>query len=174
MFVYIFFVSVWSQKIKHIFCNSNNSDVDQISTLLEFSYNNFHQKWNLTKKSLVNSLNIGDTCVSVKWVISLWPSDAIRWQRSGSTLAKAMACCLMVTSLTWSNVDLLSLRSNDDHMKAISQEIPQPSTNSTSLKITSTKIWSKSPQANELSLLLEHVQHHSITWANAHFLSTEP
>ena len=26
---------------------------------------------------------------------SLWPSDAIWWQRSGSTLAQVMACCLM-------------------------------------------------------------------------------
>ena len=29
---------------------------------------------------------------------SLWPSDAIRWQRSGSTLAQVMACCLMAPS----------------------------------------------------------------------------
>ena len=27
------------------------------------------------------------------WVNSLWPSDAIWWQRSGSTLAQVMACC---------------------------------------------------------------------------------
>ena len=29
---------------------------------------------------------------------SLWPSDAIWGQRSGSTLAQVMACCLMATS----------------------------------------------------------------------------
>ena len=31
-------------------------------------------------------------------VNSLWPSGAIRWQRSGSTLAQVMACCLMAPS----------------------------------------------------------------------------
>ena len=30
--------------------------------------------------------------------ISLWPSDTIWWQRSGSTLAQAMACCLTAPS----------------------------------------------------------------------------
>ena len=32
------------------------------------------------------------------WVNSLWPSDAIWWQGSGSTLAQVMACCLMAPS----------------------------------------------------------------------------
>ena len=31
-------------------------------------------------------------------VNSLWPSDAIWWQRSGSTLAQVMACCLTAPS----------------------------------------------------------------------------
>ena len=31
-------------------------------------------------------------------VNSLWPSDAIWWQRSGSTLAQVMDCCLMAPS----------------------------------------------------------------------------
>ena len=30
--------------------------------------------------------------------ISLWPSDAIWWHRSGSTLAQVMACCLKAPS----------------------------------------------------------------------------
>ena len=29
-----------------------------------------------------------------QWVNSLWPSDVIWWQRSESTLARVMACCL--------------------------------------------------------------------------------
>ena len=33
-----------------------------------------------------------------QWVNSLGPSDAIRWQRSGSTLAQVMACCLTAPS----------------------------------------------------------------------------
>ena len=38
-----------------------------------------HEKWTLT-------------------VNSLWPSDAILWHRSGSTLAQVMACCLTAAS----------------------------------------------------------------------------
>ena len=33
-----------------------------------------------------------------RWVNSLWPSDAIRWQGTESTLAQVMACCLMAPS----------------------------------------------------------------------------
>ena len=33
-----------------------------------------------------------------RWVNSLWPSDAIWRQRSGSTLAQVMACCLTAPS----------------------------------------------------------------------------
>ena len=43
---------------------------------------------------------------SIEWTTSidclnintLWPSDAIWWHRSGSTLAQVMACCLMAPS----------------------------------------------------------------------------
>ena len=33
-----------------------------------------------------------------QWVNALWPSDAMRWNRSGSTLAQVMACCMMAPS----------------------------------------------------------------------------
>ena len=36
--------------------------------------------------------------VTWPWLNSLWPSDAIRRQRSGSTLAQVMACCLTAPS----------------------------------------------------------------------------
>ena len=39
------------------------------------------------------------TCLVLYWVInSLWPSDAIWRQKSWSTLAQVMACCLMAPS----------------------------------------------------------------------------
>ena len=53
---------------------------------------------------------IGQTIHQYWWVIlvqkiwqqttvnSLWPSDAIWWQRSGSTMAQVMACCLTAPS----------------------------------------------------------------------------
>ena len=37
---------------------------------------------------------------------------------------------------TWTNVDLLSVRSSGIHLRAILQEIPQPSVNEINLKIT--------------------------------------
>ena len=36
-------------------------------------------------------------CMSAK-LNTLWPSDAIWWHRSGSTLVQVIACCLTVTS----------------------------------------------------------------------------
>ena len=37
-------------------------------------------------------------CLFVFNFNSMWPSDAIWWHRSGSTLAQVMACCLMAPS----------------------------------------------------------------------------
>ena len=51
-----------------------------------------------------------------QWVNSLWRSDAIWWQRSGSTLAQVMACCVtdtkplpepMLTYHQWSPVTFI-------------------------------------------------------------------
>ena len=39
-------------------------------------------------------------------------------------------------AITWTNVDLLSVRSNDNHLRAISQVIPEPLIMKTSLKLT--------------------------------------
>ena len=78
---------------------------------------------------------------------SLWPSDAIWWHRSGSTLVQVMAWCRTAQAITWTNVDLSSVRSICIHLRAISQEIPQLSITKISLKITyiyakySTNLW---------------------------------
>ena len=54
-------------------------------------------------------------------------------------------------SITWTNIDLLSVRSSDIPLRAISQEIPQPSTTKISLKITYQTFYSNlpGPGANE-------------------------
>ena len=39
------------------------------------------------------------------------PSDATWRQRSGSTLVQVMACCLRQKAITWTNVDLTSMKS---------------------------------------------------------------
>ena len=52
---------------------------------------------------------------------SLWPSDALWGQRFGSILAR------WHRAITWTNVDLSSVRSNDIYLREISQEIHLPS-----------------------------------------------
>ena len=68
-----------------------------------------------------------------------WPSDAIWRQRSGSTLAQVMACCLMAPSHYLNQCWLPS----DIHIRAISKIC---------LKITYLKFHSNFPGANELIL----------------------
>ena len=46
----------------------------------------------------ISSNDIDLVVLSIRRVNSLWPSDAIWQQRSGSTLALVMACCLMAPS----------------------------------------------------------------------------
>ena len=42
-------------------------------------------------------------------IMSLWPSDAIWWHKSGTTLPQLTASCLMAPSLTWTDVDFSSM-----------------------------------------------------------------
>ena len=69
-------------------------------------------------------------------VNTLWPGDTI-W-RQGSRWHQA---------ITWTNVDLSSLRSSDVHLREISLEISQPSITKISLKNHFSKILLKSPMA---------------------------
>ena len=53
-------------------------------------------------------------------------------------------------TITWTNVDWSSLKSSDIHIRAISQEMPEPSITKISLKIIYLKFYSNLPGANEL------------------------
>ena len=46
----------------------------------------------------IETYSISSKLFGMQKVNSLWPNDTIWWQRSGSTLAQVMACCLMATS----------------------------------------------------------------------------
>ena len=85
-------------------------------------------------------------------VNSLWPSDTIWRQRSGSTLAQVMACCLMAPShylnQCWLIISKVQWHSSECNFK----EIPQPSVPEISLKITYLKFCSNLPGANELNV----------------------
>ena len=65
----------------------------------------------------------------------LWPSDAIWRQRSG---------------LIWAQVMTSSVKSSDIHIRASSQEMPQPPITKVCLKITCLTFHSNFPGANEL------------------------
>ena len=63
------------------------------------------------------------------WVHSLWPSDTIWRHRIGSTLAQVMVCCLMAPShyLNQCWLIILKVQVQDNHLRAISQEIDKTS-----------------------------------------------
>ena len=90
---------------------------------------------------------------------SLWPSDTIWRQRSGSTLAQVMACCLTAPSHYLNQCWLMS---SDIHIRPILQEMPQPSITKTRSKITYLKFHSNFPGANVLRLMSLHnkLYHH--------------
>ena len=62
-----------------------------VSICLANAVNKIHWPWSS------NELHwfIMSYCIPVN---SMWPSDTMWWQRSGSTLAQVMACCLTVPS----------------------------------------------------------------------------
>ena len=53
-------------------------------------------------------------------------------------------------AITWTNVDWSSVKSSDIHIRAISQEMPQPSITKICLKIAFLKFHLNFPGANEL------------------------
>ena len=82
---------------------------------------------------------------------TLWPRHAIWRHRSGPTLAQVMACCLMAPSHYLTQCWLIINEASDHQLKAISQEIPQPSITKVSLKITYITFHANLPGANELN-----------------------
>ena len=71
---------------------------------------------------------------------SLGPSDAIWRQKTGSTLAQVMACCLTAPSHYLTQCWLIiSKVYSDILLRAISQQVSQPSTTVISLKSTQLK-----------------------------------
>ena len=82
-----------------------------------------------------------------------WLSGTIWGHRTGSTLAQVRTCCLMAPShylnQYWRH--LLSVRSSDNYLRAISQEKPQPPIIKITLKIIYLKFHSYPPETNEVT-----------------------
>ena len=91
---------------------------------------------------------------------SLWPSDAIWWLRSGSTLIQVVAWWHQ--AITWTNVDLLSVKPSDIHIRRIAQDIPQSSSTKISFEIHLCEISLKSPRGRWVKNSL--FQSHVILW----------
>ena len=90
-------------------------------------------------------------------IVAWWRHMATK--RSGSTLALVMACCLTAPSRHLNQCWQIISESSDIHIRALSQEKPQPSITKICLKITYLKFHSSFPVANELSY----------TWAESAF-----
>ena len=88
-----------------------------------------------------------DLCFSTFNFNSLWPGDAIWWQRSGSTLAQVMACCLTAPSHYLNQCWLII-----SEVQWYSQEMPQPAITKIYSKITYLKFHSNLPGANEFNV----------------------
>ena len=82
---------------------------------------------------------------------SLGPSDAIWRQRSGSTLAQVMACCLKALSHYINQCWLIISKVSDIRLRASSQEITEPSITEViwKIKYRYLKFHSNFPGANE-------------------------
>ena len=108
----------------------------------------FRLKVNHTDPSIPCDTSCGCWCpgISCMDINSLWPSDAIWWHWFRSWLV-----AWQHQAITWTNVDLSSLRSRDVHLTAISLEISQPSVTKISLKSIFLRIYWNLPGANELN-----------------------
>ena len=102
---------------------------------------------------------------SIRWVRMcnmknyLRPSDAILRQRTWSTLAQVVACCLTAPSHYLTNANLSSARSFGFQVRAIPQEMPQSSITEICLKITCLKFHSNFPVTNELMSFMGCILH---------------
>ena len=79
-------------------------------------------------------------------------------------------------AITWTYVDFSWLKSSDIHIRAISQEMPQPSITNVHLKITYLKFYWNSPGANELNLSYKGLQnilcnlvHYHVCWCYLYY-----
>ena len=80
-------------------------------------------------------LNLPRQCY-IRLIESVLPNDAILWHRFESTLAERKWLLVRRQQvITWTNVDLYSVRSSDNHLRAISQEVRQPSYTKISKKL---------------------------------------
>ena len=95
-----------------------------------------HVHFYIPRGSILSSYVMSPLSNDVNSFNSLWPGGTIWQHRSGSTLAQVMACCLTAPNHDLNQCWLIiNLNSSHIHLRAISQEIPQPSITKINLKI---------------------------------------
>ena len=96
----------------------------------------------------LNWLRVDHTCMRRFYCVLVTPYGEIHlgqhWFRQWLVAWRHQA-------IAWTNVDLSLVRSSDNHLRAISQEISHPSVIKISLKITCLKFHSDLPVANEIN-----------------------
>ena len=113
------------------------------------------------------------------WCGTLWPSDAICRQRTGSKLVEVMAWCLMAPSQYLNQCWLtLSVRSPAIHLWALSWEDLKISISKANMKIAFLKLY---PETSELSMTqafnrcsITHREHNNSSAANGWVQSLLP
>ena len=104
-----------------------------------------------------------DYLISYEQLDSVWPSEPMWRVTSGSTLTQAMTCCQMVPSYYLNQCWRLVSKVQWIQMRAICQQILQPSTTEISLIICCLRFHSNLPGANKL------MHSSSLTyWQSAH------
>ena len=116
---------------------------------VDITYSNHDATWALFDTQCIV---LSWDCSRYHMIISLWPSDAI-WRQKylGQYWLRWWFVAWQHQAVTWINVDWSSVRSSDIHIRAFSQERPQPWITKIRLKITYLKLHSNFPGANELS-----------------------
>ena len=87
-----------------------------------------------------------------QWANSLQPSDTIWKHRSTRTLAQVIDFAWQHQAITWTNVDLLSVRSDGIHLRAIPQRLLQISILNISLNITNSGLQSNRKSSKPITL----------------------
>ena len=91
-------------------------------------------------------------------VNSLWLSEAIWRNNLGQHWLNQSLVSWRHQATTWTNVDSSSERPNGTHLRAIPQEVPQPSITEISLKFAYLKVCQNLPEATELTSVTTNIE----------------
>ena len=119
---------------------------------------------NLARKGLIGNEIVDHSDVVGALPISAAYIGLLRVSHAGLVTAYG------VIELKWNDVDLQSVRSSDIHLKAISQEISQPSTTEVSFKMTRLKFHLNLPGVSAHDRDIIHLYHNMVAGKLTHVI----